>query len=433
MKVELVGFWNYFWFYFPLGVIGFWRWGVWLFKKICASRYRPIVRSPSSNNTTLSIITPVYLEEPEIFRKALKSWQANNPDEIIAVIDHSDGGCIGVFEDFAKNNLKAKLIVTSKPGKRAALADGIQEARSEIVALVDSDTIWDRGVKEKALAPFNDPKIGGMVTRQNSLENQTVWQKMTDIFWDLRNADEWPSLAATGKALTCLSGRTAFYRREILLPKLDEFLNEILLGRRKESGDDKCLTRLVQKDGWMTYYQSSAQVWSKTASDFKTFWSQRVRWSRNSFNSDFTALGQSWVWKHPYLAFYMIDRFISPFTLLLAPIFFCLALYFNHWIVAICIICWWMFSRGIKIIPHLKRRPEDISVLPAYTGINFLVAVARIYALVTIREQRWIRGTEEREDKKGIFQKAKGALAPSFLTGGIISGLVALVILMFVL
>lgn len=353
----------------------------------------------SSSDTTLAVVTPVYMEDPQIFRRALNSWQANSPDEIIAVIDQIDKPCIDVFRDFSAGKPWARLLITSKPGKRAALADGIREGKSEIVALVDSDAIWAPDVRQKALAPFRDPQISGVVTKQHCYNPHTIWQKITDIMWDLRNADEWPSQTAMGKALSCLSGRTAFYRRKILLPVLDKFQNEILLGRKKESGDDKCLTRLIQKDGWKSYYQSSAEIYSTAASDFKTFWKQRVRWSRNSYGSDITALAvERWVWKHPYLTFFMLDRFISPFTLLFALIVFLIALSLNQWLVALGIFGWWTLSRGVKIFPHLKRRPKDILLVPVYAGVSFVVAAARVYSLITVREQKWIR---ERIQRKG--------------------------------
>lgn len=383
--------------YIPIGIIGFWRWGVWLFKKICASFYRPIPEeNHPSIDMTLSVITPVYMEEPEIFRKALNSWQANNPNEIIAVIDEIDEACRGVFLDFAAGRPWAKLVVTSKPGKRAALADGIREATSEIVALVDSDAIWAHDIRGKVLAPFSDSQIGGVVTRQNCLNPHSIWQKITDIMWDLRNADEWPSQTAMGRALSCVSGRTAIYRRDILLPRLDEFQNEILLGRKKESGDDKCLTRLIQKDGWKTYYQSTAQIYSTATSSFNTFWKQRVRWSRNSYGSDITALFvERWVWKHPYLTFFMIDRFISPFTLLFALIVFIVALSLNQWVAALGIFAWWTLSRGVKTFPHLRRRPRDTLLVPVYAAVSFIIAAARVYSLITVRQQKWIRDRVE--------------------------------------
>jgi cellulose synthase/poly-beta-1,6-N-acetylglucosamine synthase-like glycosyltransferase len=400
--------------YIPLGVIGFWRWGVWIFKKLGSLCYSPINPGNQIENFTLAIITPVYNEDPSVFKTALHSWQSNNPDEIIAIIDQKDVHCIRIFQEFAQNKPWAKLIVTSKAGKRPALADGILASKSEIVALVDSDTIWAHNIRDNLLAPFQNAMIGGVTTRQHPIERNSIWQKMTDVFWDMRNYYDLPSQTAMAKALTCLSGRTSLYRRQIILPKLNEFLNEIVFGRKKESGEDKCLTRLVQKDGWKTYYQSNAVVFSSAASDFKTFWNQRIRWSRNSHNSDIISLWDGWAWKNPYLAFYMIDRFITIFTLFFGPIFFSIALYLNDWVVALSIVGLWICGRAIKIIPHLRRYPKDIYLLPVYVGINFLLALVKLYALVTIREQKWIRGVQERSVKrKGYFKKIKDMVLTS--------------------
>jgi cellulose synthase/poly-beta-1,6-N-acetylglucosamine synthase-like glycosyltransferase len=400
---------EHFWFYVPLGVVGIWRWLVWGVKKTGAAFYKPIPED--AFDSTLSIITPVYNEDPTTFNLALHSWERNKPNEIIAVIDERDNDCIKVFQNFSKSRSQAKLIVTSKPGKRQALADGILEAKGKIVALVDSDTIWDLKIKEKLLQPFSNPIIGGVTPRNHPVKRQSIWEKMTDVFWDMRNYYDLPSQTAMGSALTCLTGRTSLYRREILLTKLDEFLNEILLGKRKESGEDKCLTRLIQRDGWKTYYQSTAVIYSVAAPDFKTFIMQRLRWTRNSHNSDLDSLFDGWAWRHPYLAFYMIDRFISTFTLFLGPIFLGFSIYYHQFTVTLAILALWMVGRGIKILPHLRRRPEDILLVPVFVAINFLMALVKLYALVTIREQKWIREHYQLNKRPGhthaAFQRIK--------------------------
>ena len=391
---------NY-WLIIPLGIIGTWRWTIWLIKKIVATLYSPITPgSPKDVSTDLekeqlsvSVIIPVYKEDKKIFRRSLESWWKNKPAEIIAIIDKSDSDSIAEFKEFQQGKSNLKLIVTSKPGKRAALADGIAESKGRILALTDSDTMWDSNFLENALRPFKvDPKIGGVTPRYHPIETRTIWQKMTDIFWDMRNYYDMPAQTAGGKALSCLSGKTALYRREILLPKMNFFLNEVILGRKKESGEDKCFTRLVQQEGWKTYYQSSAVIYSSAAPGFDQFIRQRIRWARNSHNSDFQSLWNGWVWKCPYLAFSMIDRFISVFTLLLGPIFLTIALIENQWGLAISIVILWLVGRTIKIIPHLRRNPKDFLILPVYLGINFLMALTRLYALVTIRDQHIIRG-----------------------------------------
>jgi len=389
---------NY-WLVIPLGVIGIWRWTVWLIKKIVASFYSPIL--PESNHLNsrgtigleVSVIVPVYNEDAKIFRRSMESWWQNKPREIIVIIDKSDTGCIAEFNEFQQGKDNLKLIVTSKPGKRPALVDGILQSNGEIVALTDSDTMWDANFLENALRPFlADPKIGGVTPRYHPIERRTIWQKMNDIFWDSRNYLDMPAQTAGGKALSCVSGKTALYRRKILLPKINLFLNEFILGRKKESGEDKCFTRLVQQEGWKTYYQSSAIIHSSAAPEFDLFIRQRIRWARNSHNSDFQSLWDGWVWKCPYLAFSMIDRFISVFTLFLGPIFLSISIIQGQWGLAISIIILWLVGRMIKIFPHLRRNPVDLLLLPIYLGVSFLMALTRLYALVTIRDQHTIRG-----------------------------------------
>ncbi|HEX6387192.1 MAG TPA: glycosyltransferase, partial [Anaerolineae bacterium] len=195
----------------PLGIIGLWRWSVWLIRRLIGLRYR--AQAPEAFAATASIITPVYNENTTLFQNALESWAQENPLEIIAVIDHSDTACIEAFKEFAKTFAGARLIVTPKPGKRAALADGIAAATGDIVVLVDSDTIWEQGVLAKVVTPFKDPRVGGVGTRQNVLKAQTLAQRLFDIHLDSRYFDEIRFLAAAGDAVTCLSGRTAAYRR----------------------------------------------------------------------------------------------------------------------------------------------------------------------------------------------------------------------------
>src|ERR671910_1184972 len=418
-----INYYQFIWIYLPLGAIGFWRWSVWLFKKSTSFLYKPKIPSDDIHLHKYSIITPVYNEDPKTFDQAIRSWIRNEPDEIIGVIDQTDNRCIEVFQSIAKDYTFMKLIIATKPGKRPALAEGIKEARNKIVALVDSDTIWAENIRKSILVPFDDPLIGGVTTRQHPIERKTLWQKITDIFWDMRNYYDLPAQTAMGQALSCLSGRTSLYRKDIITEDLDIFLYEIVLGRKKESGEDKCLTRIVQSKGWKTYYQSNAVIYSYAAPDFKTFWSQRLRWSRNSHNSDLISLWNGWAWKHPFLAFHIIDRFISIFTLFFGPIFFGIALYLNHYVLAVSILLLWMIGRGIKILPHLKRHPSDIILLPVYVVINFMIAIIKLYALVTIRDQKWIR-SKNRKSVTSTFKKIKNLI----LTTEIIGSLVFIVI-----
>lgn len=396
------------WLLLPIGIVGLWRWSVWLLRKTLGWRYR--AQAPEEIAAKVSIVTPVYNEDPQVFRNALDSWASQGPDEIIAVIDTSDTACIRAFEDFAETDERARLIITSKSGKRAALADGIEAATGEVVVLIDSDTIWDTGVLASLVTPFKDPKVGGVGTRQNVLEPKTLAQRLFDIHLDSRYLEEIRFLAATGNALTCLSGRTAAYRRSAVLPLLDDLVNETFWGKPCISGDDKRLTHLVQAQGWQVRYQENARVYTPGAAGMGSFLKQRLRWTRNSWRADLRAMGEGWIWKKPALAFHLLDRVFQPFATLIAPIYFILSAWLEQWWIVGILLAWWGISRTIKIMPHLRRRPSGVWLIPVYILATFILAVFKIFALFTMNEQGWLT----RWDKSRLRASHKLRLLPAY-------------------
>jgi len=374
-------------FLVPLGIIGIWRWSVWIMKEIVGLHYHPKTKD---YNAKVSIVTPVYNENPKVFAQALQSWKENNPAEIIAVIDYTDLTCIEIFKKFKITFSGAVLIITDIPGKRQALAGGIKEAKSEIVALVDSDTIWAEDVLRNGLPPFNDARVAGVATYQSVLHPKTFAQKFFDIQLNLRYRHEYPFLAAAGNALVCLSGRTAFYRREVILPMVPDLVNEKFLGKPVISGDDKRLTYLVLAAGWKVAYQNTSHVYTPGMTNLGAYLKQRLRWTRNGLRADLKAILSGWPLKHPAFLFFQVDKFLQSFVIILSPIYFFVSLYLHIWIAALAIFCWWFVSRAIKIYPYLSRNPKDILIVPGYVLYTFLAGIVKIYAIFTLNTQSWI-------------------------------------------
>lgn len=372
------------WFYFlPLGILGVVRWTTWLIRRIPAALYRPI---HNNHREEISVVVPVYQEDPEIFALAIESWLANNVAEVILVIDASDTVCMGVASRYP-----VTTVITEIPGKRDALRVGWEHARTPIVALVDSDTIWADNVATEVSMPFADPTIGGVSTRQNVYNPRGFLQHVNDMYLDYRYFDENAAQTVMGRALSCISGRTGVYRRELLLEISDEFMREEFLGVPCMSGDDKCLTRQILKRGHSTVLQRSARVWSTFPGTPRTFFRQRLRWSRNTWRSDIKALLlERWGWKHPFLAFTMIDKAVGSFTLLAAPAFMSLAIYDRDWSFVIVLACWWWLSRAAKLLPHLRRRPLSFFLIPPFVLLSFGMACIKLGGLLTIRKQRWL-------------------------------------------
>jgi hyaluronan synthase len=366
----------------PLGLIGLIRWGCWLVRRIPAALYRPVT---GSYRLPMTIVVPVYQEDPEVFTAAIESWLANDVDEVILVIDSSDEVCREVA-----GRHPVRVLITDVPGKRDALRRGWTAAGTELVALVDSDTVWAPDVAAEVCQPFADPRVGGVGTRQNVYGSKGFLSRITDMFLDHRYFDENASQTRLGRAVSCLSGRTAIYRRALLLEIEHEFMNETFWGVPCLSGDDKRLTTLILERGHLTYLQRTAEVWSTFPTTWRNFFRQRLRWARNTWRSDLRALSRRWVWRHPFLAYTMLDKAVSGFTLLLGPAFMTYSLLAHNWVFAGVLALWWQISRSAKLLPHLRRRPSSFFLVPGYVVVSWLMALIKLQALVTIRRQRWL-------------------------------------------
>jgi cellulose synthase/poly-beta-1,6-N-acetylglucosamine synthase-like glycosyltransferase len=383
----------------PLGVLGLIRWGTWLVRRIPAVLYKPI---RNNYRLPMSIVVPTYQEDPVIFAAAIESWLANHVQEVILVIDSSDKTCQEIARRYP-----VTVVITDVPGKRDALRRGWRAARTELVALVDSDTIWAPDVATEVCKPFADPRIGGVGTRQCVYGTKGFLARITDMFLDHRYYDENASQSLLGQAVSCLSGRTAIYRRDLLLDIEADFMHESFWGVPCLSGDDKRLTTLILERGHLTYMQRTAVVWSTFPDSWRIFFKQRLRWARNTWRSDLRALSRAWVWKHPFLAYTMIDKAISGFTVLLGPVFMITALIAQQWVVAGILVAWWQISRSAKFLPHIRQRPSSFFFVLGYVFVSWVMALIKIRALLTIRAQKW--GTRQVAVENGQVVRTEGA------------------------
>lgn len=395
---------------------------MWLIKKWYAEQYRV----PTGHfEAPVAVVAPVYNEDPVIFQQALTSWKDNGVAEIVAVIDYTDETCIAIFKKFSESFPGARLVVTRTPGKRPALADGVRVATQPFVALVDSDTIWGPGVRAAALVPFADPAVGGVATRQSVLAAETLPQRVFNSQLTMRYVEELPFMVARGgTVITCISGRTAFYRRAALRPLLHDLVHETFGGLPVVSGDDKRLTYLIEGAGWKVAFQQTALVYTPGMRTWRMFLKQRVRWTRNSWRADLRTLTQRWVWRHPRFALYLLDRALQPFAQTLAPLFLTVGIVLGQWLPIFIIVTWWHVGRAIRMWPVFKRHPREILRLPLYVVINFFMGGMKIYALVTLNRQGWMT----RWHSSRLPQLKWLGLVPGYAATAVIIGLLGMLV-----
>ncbi len=397
--------------YTPMGLIGLWRWSIWLYKKFLSLFYKNYRSNFTSN---LSIVTPVYNEDPAIFEKALISWINEKPNEIIAIIDYTDKNCIHVFKTYQKNYSFLRLKITKIPGKRQSLYSGIVMSRHPIVALVDGDTIWEKNIKSKLLAPFENSKIGGVSTRQSVYNPSSIPAKLFDLDLDLRYLNDYRFISFTSDILYCLSGRTAVYRRKALMEVKETLINETYNNRKVISGDDKSLTFQIQKK-WHTYHQEEARVYTSPFDNYFKYINQRVRWSRNSWRYHFRFIKQAFKTKNFFFFFYLLDKSIQPFVLMYGLICFLTYILTNNSTMIILMLIWLLLSRSLKVTRHFREKPQDIILLPLFMLSNYVTGIITLYALFTLNTHNWITRWETSRNTYTPLPRKILALAATLL------------------
>ena len=371
----------------PIGVAGGISWSVWLFRIVLSKFYRP---TPVGYRTTTSVVVPAYREDPDILDRCLASILAEDPTEVIVVPDVADTEVLERLHAMTDPRLRVIPFVHS--GKRSALGVGIRAATSEILVLADSDTQWLPGLLDEVQAPFEDPTVGGVGTRQNAyLPKSSVWRRVANWMIDIRYLDYVPSQGRVG-AVACLSGRTAAYRRSVVLPMLPHLEHEIFLGRQCISGDDGRLTWLVLGSGYKTVHQANARCVSMFPDSLRAFMKQRVRWSRNSYRCYLTAIWKGWLWRQPLICqLSVLQIMLTPLTMSIAISY--LIGWFNQpkaYLASIAI-GFLLLGRAIRGSSHLVRNPSDIIVLPLVAFLTVFIATAvKAYAFVTMNKQGWL-------------------------------------------
>jgi cellobiuronic acid synthase len=366
-------------------------WLLWLAKTVAARRYRPWTGAAPELGTT--VIVPVFNEPEPIFRRVLESVRANDPTEIIVVVDGGDRELGIVAADYAD-----QVLLISKAGKRAAIAAGLEAGSSgtDIVVVLDSDTVWEPGALQELLKPFVDPRVGGVTPRQAIFDvGANAVRRFADWLEDLRYHLTVPAQSAFGQ-VGCLAGRTIAYRRTAFEPAVERLVRQRVLGVQLHVGDDRVLTNDLLRSGWRTVYQSTALVTTDAPSDWPTFWKQQLRWGRSSQRE--TLLSLRWLWRKPVAFASFATDVATPFAL-----YAVIAIAVAHGVsgagtptglpipVELGLgYVGMMVSIGLRQIPHFRRVPRDVLRLPIFVlALTFFMVPIRIAAFATMLHQGW--------------------------------------------
>ena len=366
-------------------------WGLWAAKALMARRYRPV--TASAGELATSVIVPVFNEPEPLFRRALASVIANGPTELIVVVDGGDAAIAAVAAEYSN-----RVLSIPKSGKRAAIDAGLaaSDPATDVVIVLDSDTVWAPDALPEMLRPFADPRVGGVTPRQAIFDaDANPVRRLANWMEDIRYHLTVPAQSLFGQ-VGCLAGRTIAYRRTAFEPAVERLVRQTVLGVPQHVGDDRVLTNELLRTGWRTVYQSTALVETDAPSEWRTFWRQQLRWGRSSQRE--TLLSLRWLWRRPVAFASFLTDIVTPFALYAVvglavahalrgrggvadlPLAVELPLGYLGMLASI----------GVRQAAHVRRHPRDLARLPLFVlQITFVMVPIRLAAFATMFHQGW--------------------------------------------
>ena len=230
---------------------------------------------------SISIIVPAYNEEKvidETLKSMLKTTYRNF--EIILV---DDGSTDGTYEKAVKlftGNPRVKIHKKQNGGKAQTLNFALERSESEIVVIMDADTIIKPDAVEYLARHFSNPKVGAVAGNAkvgNRINLLTRWQALEYI--TSQNLDR--RAFALLNSISVVPGAIGAWRRGILI-ELGGFSDETL-------AEDADMTLRILRQGYKVEYEENAIALTEAPDVVRDFLTQRFRWMYGTLQAS---------WKH---------------------------------------------------------------------------------------------------------------------------------------
>lgn len=386
--------------------------------------YQPIqpVDEPTITSQDVTVIIPTVAEDLQQLKETVLSAHRLEPFELILVTPDSRIKRVYQLVQELGNPKIIQVLSVSQANKRRQLCRAIPEVVTKITLLLDDDVWLPEKFSKWLLAPFEDPRMGGVGTNQQlrRVNRNSIWEFLGAMYLVRRNFDCTACNWIDG-GLPCLSGRAVAYRSEILQdPKFtygfthetwgsDHFLN---------ADDDNFITRWLFNNNWKIQIQNhrECEVETTLESDSK-YLRQCLRWVRSNWRSNLTSLADMSMWmNYPWSLYAVFQTTITQWAfpldcLLLASFHFALseAGYYavdgevqpkaEQWQLSLfwgLFLAHLVFAKTIKLIPHLLRNPGDVRFIPVSVAFGYFHNLIKLYGCITVTETTW--GTREGAD-----------------------------------
>jgi len=344
----------------------------------------------------VSYVIPCKNEENGIGKTIHKCFESDYPKDKLEVIVINDGSTDGtgkVLEEMQA--IYPNLVVVNwqvNRGKRHGMHEGFRLAKGEIIVQLDSDSYLDPTTFKSLIEPFRNPAIGAVCAHADPENADTNFLTRMQAAYYFMSFRILKAAESTFFSVFCCSGCSSAYRKSVVQPIMDEWVDETFLGLPITWGDDRALTNRVLERGYLTVYTDEVQAFTTCPTDLKTLFKQQVRWKKGWFvnslrASKFIAKSNPFVaftYFFPLIAVTILAPFMATRALIYnpivhhtLPIYYCMGML----LVAFVIVVYYRYvSKENKYWPYLF-----LWGLFNMTILSFIL----FYALATIQNRRW--------------------------------------------
>ncbi|MCC9306187.1 glycosyltransferase family 2 protein [Kitasatospora sp. RB6PN24] len=356
-------------------------WAVWR-----RPRVRGVVSGPD-RPAPVTLIIPAYNEEAGIAAAIRAASASIHPVDIVVVDDGSTDRTREIVEGFPD----VLLIRQANQGKARALNAALAVARTELVVMVDADTVLAPTAVGTLVEPFVDPgvaAVSGHIRISNRAGAVTQWQRLDYADFNLERV-----MFDRLGGMPTVPGVIGAFRRTAVLAAGG-------VGERTLA-EDTDLTMALHQQGWRVVHQPTAHAWTEVPFTHRDLARQRYRWSYGTLQA---------IWLHlrsprtrgnrlnriglPYL---LVFHILLPLAGPLADLALVLALLHGD---AVTVGLWGARLAVLMASTHLALRLSDeppalVLLQPGlhafYGNLTFAVLVRSIVAALTGTPVRWNR------------------------------------------
>ncbi|MEI8256480.1 MAG: glycosyltransferase, partial [Deltaproteobacteria bacterium] len=259
-------------------------------------RYRPVPIVDDDRLPSLTVIIPAYNEGPMVERSIRSVAAARYPADKLEILVVDDGSRDDTFFHMAKLRQaypeQVRVIrFRGNQGKRAALRTAFESARGDVVVTIDSDSEIEPDTLRAMASPFAlDVNVGGVAGWVRVLNRDKLLGRMLDVQFAI-SFDFLRAAQSTFGAVFVCPGALSAFRREVVLPHLDGWMDQRFMGRPVGHGEDQALTNIVLRAGYKTVYQRTAVVWTLVPERYRQLTRMLTRWDRSYIVEGFSFAG----------------------------------------------------------------------------------------------------------------------------------------------